>query len=150
MVLTTLLTVGYALLVAMGGALFFLLLKMREPKEEVRDWFGPLEELSIRQEALETRWKRHLEELDDRVEAGNTAWRRIRSTEAARLRREERDEEPEPEPVEDHQQVLGLDAGGGDPRGLSYMPEGLAGAVEPPWRAVAKQLARAIAEGGGN
>lgn len=150
MLLTTLTVLGAALLWVVVGFFALWLMEKRDTKEKPRDWFAPLEELSIRQEALETRWKRHLEELDDRVEAGNTAWRRIRSTEAARLRRQERDDEPEPEPVEDHQTVLGLDGAGSDPRGMSYVPEGLAGSVEPPWRSVARELARSIAEGGGN
>jgi hypothetical protein len=150
MLLTTLLVAAIALLVAMGAALVLVLFKLQDTKEPIRDWFAPLEELKTRQEALETRWKRHLEELDDRVEAGNTAWRRIRSTEAARVRRAERDEEPEPEPVEDGQGVLSLDAEGSDPRGLSYMPENLADPVEPPWRTIARQLALQIAQGRGN
>jgi hypothetical protein len=150
MLLTILLVAAIALLCAVGGVFVLLVFKLQDEKEPIRDWFGPLEELSIRQEALETRWKRHLEELDDRVEAGNTAWRRIRSTEAARIRREERSEELEGEPVDDAQTLLELDAGGSDPRGLSYMPRPVGDSVEESWRTVAKQLAQQIAQGGGN
>ncbi len=130
------------------GLSMFALWKSGQGIEGERAWFGPLRELQGQVEALDLRWIRLMEEVNERVESGNTVWRRIRSTESAKERREERAEEFEGQPVDPAQEVLPFDAAGSDPRGLSYMPEDLDDPTQQPWRVAAKELARQIAGGG--
>jgi len=134
---------------ALLGLSLFSLWKSKEARDSQRDWFAPYQELEGRQEVMEMKWKRLLEEMEERIERGNDAWRRYRSGEAARERRAQSLEESEGQPADPAQEILPFDEEGSDPRGLSYMPGGVDGATEEPWRTVAKQLAASIV-GGGN
>jgi len=136
--------------VAFLGVFLFWARKIQDEIGKKERYFAGLQELDLRMEVLETRWKRLLEEMEERIERGNDAWRRWRSREAGRERRAQRQEELEGESEDDTQEVLPLDVSGSDPRGLSYMPRDLADTSEPAWRSVARQMAEAIARGEGH
>jgi len=132
------------------GVFLFFSGKVRDELARKERYFEALSDLSVRQEVLETRWKRLLEELEERIERGNDAWRRYRSREAGRERRAKREEELEGESVDDPQEILEFDASGSDPRGMQYVSRPLEDPSDQPWRLVARELARSIANGGGN
>ena len=137
-----------ALLLLQGAALAFfwgLNRKLEDQPEPMGPTTDLLYDLKSRMEVLELRWKRVLDELEERVERGNIAWRRYRAGEAARSRRQELEEDEGATDEEEAPDVHQVDAFGGDPRGLSYMPESLGNAPEPPWKTVSRQLAAQIA-----